>query len=676
MEAKALKIVTALAVLEGMFTLWMVLATSSSPQKVWLFHYSVAWVVMILLVMIQVAVFLWLFIQLYSNPDVIVSRFQRKFQRDEQIIYWVILFFVLWSAGVFLLVLPDIFHQAIFQRLCIYLAKARPILGWLTILCAQFFLLICVTYTSTLTQPAGWKGTAANIRQWFHAHGSVLAGMGWMGGICLFVLLPFSPAFAGKVPAHDSGIFLYFGQSILAGDIPFRDLWDHKPPLIFFIDAFGLWLGNGSLWGVWWLEVLSLLTAAFFTFHILGEKIERNIRFFAVGCMMLNLPLVLEGGNLTEEFALPFQLASLFFYLKIRSSKHPLFLSFFIGAAFANTILLKQTMVGVWLTMLLMGLVEITFLKQSIQWRPLLAAITGFAVVLGIWIVYFSFHHALWDFWDVAFRFNFIYSDISMFQRVAALKGILEFLFQSVNLFYAAVVVWMGTVIFIIHNQKKIDRTLTFCLLNIPIEILLVSISGKDYRHYFMSLLPGFTIFAGYCGNYIFNKLRVFYQDRYQLLFCDFLFLLLGLQGFLFVLRIYHQEPEVPITQAVQYIVRNTQPDDSVLVWGSQSTINFLSERRSPTRFVHQKPLYQVGYTSPALIDEFLSKLEAAPPEMIIDTYHPSTPFVVVNDAGKCSYPQKRHPQEMDKVFEFVCSHYHRVDYLGKDHWLVLQKND
>ncbi len=173
MEAKALKIVTALAVLEGMFTLWMVLATSSSPQKVWLFHYSVAWVVMILLVMIQVAVFLWLFIQLYSNPDVIVSRFQRKFQRDEQVIHWVILFFVLWSAGVFLLVLPDIFHQAIFQRLCIYLAKARPILGWLTILCAQFFLLICVTYTSTLTQPAGWKGTAANIRQWFHAHGSV-----------------------------------------------------------------------------------------------------------------------------------------------------------------------------------------------------------------------------------------------------------------------------------------------------------------------------------------------------------------------------------------------------------------------------------------------------------------------------------------------------------------------
>jgi|GEM_PF-943196 len=676
METKALKVVTGLTVLEGMFTLWMVLATSSSPQKTWLFQYSTAWLMMILLVTILVVTSVWVFILLCNNPEVIVPRFRRRFQRDEQVIHWFMIFLILLSAGIFLLVLPDVSQLAVLQRLCVYLVKARPLLGWLTALCAQFFFLICVVYAPSITRPASWKGATANIRHWFLEHGGVLAGMGCVGGLCLFVLLPFSPMFAGKVPAHDSGIFLYFGQRILAGDVPFRDLWDHKPPLIFFIDALGLWFGNSSLWGVWLLEVFSLLIAAFFAFHILGEKIERNIRFFAVGCLMLNLPLVLEGGNLTEEFALPFQLASLYFYLKIRSSKHPLLLSFLIGAAFANTILLKQTMVGVWLTMLWMGLVEIIFFQQRIQWRSVLASVAGFIVVLGIWVAYFSFHRALWDFWDVAFRYNFIYSDISMAQRATALKGILEFLFQSFNMFFAAVVVWLGTAIYIIHQRKMIDRTLTFCLLNFPIEILLISISGKDYRHYFMSLIPGFTIFIGYCGNWIFCRLKIFQKDRNQLLFSDFLFLLMSLQGILFVIKFYQQKPEVPITQAVQYIERNTQPNDAVLIWGSQSTINFLSERKSPTRFVHQKPLYQAGYTSPTLIEEFLSKLETAPPEMIIDTYHPSTPFVAVDDAGNCSYPPKRHPQEMDSVFEFVCTHYHRVDYLGKDHWLVLQRNE
>jgi hypothetical protein len=624
----------------------------------------------------MVIALLWVFIRLCSNPELIVTRFQHRFQRDEQVVNWFIIFLALLFTGVFLLVFPDLFHQLVSERLCIYLVKARPLMGWLTVLCAQFFLIICVLYSPSITRPASWMGAVDIVRKWFHAHFGVLAGIGWVGGICLFVLLPFSPAFAGKVPAHDSGIFLYFGQRILAGDVPFRDLWDHKPPLIFFIDALGLWLGNGSLWGVWLLEVFSLLIAAFFAFHIIGNKNERNINFFTIGCMVLNLSLVLEGGNLTEEFALPFQLASLYFYLKIRSAKHPLFLSFLIGAAFANTILLKQTMVGVWLTMLLMGLAEIIFFKQRIIWRSIFASVAGLGIVLGIWVGYFLFHHALWDFWDVAFRYNFIYSDISMAQRAVALKGILEFLFQAFNLFFAAVVVWLGTAIFIIHNRKMIDRTLTFCLLNIPIEILLISISGKDYRHYFMSLLPGFTIFIGYCVNYIFSRLKIFQKNRNQLLFCDFLLLLLGMQGFLFVTKMYQQKPEVPITQAVQYIEWNTQPEDTVLIWGSQSTLNFLSERKSPTRFVHQKPLYKVGYTTPALIDEFLSKLEAEPPEMIIDTYHPSTPFVEVDDAGQCLYPQKRHPRELNSVFEFVCTHYHRVDYLGKDQWLVLQRNE
>jgi len=29
------------------------------------------------------------------------------------------------------------------------------------------------------------------------------------------------------------------------------DVWDHKPPLIYFVDALGLSLTPNSLWGVW-----------------------------------------------------------------------------------------------------------------------------------------------------------------------------------------------------------------------------------------------------------------------------------------------------------------------------------------------------------------------------------------------------------------------------------------
>ncbi len=54
-----------------------------------------------------------------------------------------------------------------------------------------------------------------------------------------------------KIPNRDSGAFLYIGQRILKGDIPYRDIWDHKPPCIFFINALGLFIGRGAIWGVW-----------------------------------------------------------------------------------------------------------------------------------------------------------------------------------------------------------------------------------------------------------------------------------------------------------------------------------------------------------------------------------------------------------------------------------------
>jgi hypothetical protein len=54
----------------------------------------------------------------------------------------------------------------------------------------------------------------------------------------LIVLLPNNPNNM-TLPSRDSGVFLYVGWRLLQGDIPYRDIWDHKPPLIYFVDALG-----------------------------------------------------------------------------------------------------------------------------------------------------------------------------------------------------------------------------------------------------------------------------------------------------------------------------------------------------------------------------------------------------------------------------------------------------
>ena len=75
------------------------------------------------------------------------------------------------------------------------------------------------------------------------------------GALC--VLLPVSPLNM-KFSYSDSGVFLYTGWRILNGELPYRDVWDHKPPIIFYINALGLAIANNSRWGVWLIELHAL----------------------------------------------------------------------------------------------------------------------------------------------------------------------------------------------------------------------------------------------------------------------------------------------------------------------------------------------------------------------------------------------------------------------------------
>jgi hypothetical protein len=54
-----------------------------------------------------------------------------------------------------------------------------------------------------------------------------LAIYGGLAFLSLLVLIPVSPYFQ-PVPAVDSSVFLYAGDSILEGAVPYRDVWEHQ----------------------------------------------------------------------------------------------------------------------------------------------------------------------------------------------------------------------------------------------------------------------------------------------------------------------------------------------------------------------------------------------------------------------------------------------------------------
>src|SRR6185369_6931738 len=106
----------------------------------------------------------------------------------------------------------------------------------------------------------------------------------------MIALFPSNPVNM-TLPSRDSGVFLYVGWRFLSGDIPYRDVWDHKPPLIYFVDALGLSLTPDSLWGIWLLQFIFI----FMTFFLIYRVLDREFGLFAA----LAGSIVLASGLLT-----------------------------------------------------------------------------------------------------------------------------------------------------------------------------------------------------------------------------------------------------------------------------------------------------------------------------------------------------------------------------------------
>ena len=106
----------------------------------------------------------------------------------------------------------------------------------------------------------------------------------------LVALFPSNPQNM-TLPSRDSGVFLYTGWRLLNGDIPYRDVWDHKPPLIYFVDALGLSLAPDSLWGIWILQFVFI----FLTLLLVYRLLDREFGIYAA----LASTVVLTSGLLT-----------------------------------------------------------------------------------------------------------------------------------------------------------------------------------------------------------------------------------------------------------------------------------------------------------------------------------------------------------------------------------------
>lgn len=449
--------------------------------------------------------------------------------------------------------------------------------------------------------------------------------LSFLGALC--VLLPTSPLNM-QLAYRDSGVFLYTGWRILNGELPYRDIWDHKPPVIFYLNALGLWLSDGSRWGVWLLELVLLTLAAWMSLHLIIKIFGFLPALFSLLLWLLTLVFVLQGGNLTTEYTLPLQFAALWLVHQAEGSKHPDRIFFLIGLTGASAFFTKQTAVGVWIAIVLVLTFQRLLSSQGRQWmREISWMALGAFLFSAVVIVFFWIQGALSQFWNAAFEYNFVYSARTSGDLAARLDTIIRGIrpLTRAGLFQVGLIGYGVALVLVIFRRSFLDKALPIVfigLINLPVELLLIGLPGRTFPHYYMTVLPVLALFTGVAVWVI-----VYLMASWKIPASIQVALAVVIAGILvwfsfndYMDQVYTYRSFTRNKPVIEYIQENTSPGDQVLVWGAETSINFFSQRGSPSRFAYQSPLQQESYTDETLVEQFYDEVLKNQPKLIIDT--------------------------------------------------------
>ncbi|HEV8229718.1 MAG TPA: hypothetical protein VGQ86_07150, partial [Candidatus Limnocylindria bacterium] len=421
------------------------------------------------------------------------------------------------------------------------------------------------------------------------------AAVVFLAALATGVLLPNFPS--GRVPAEDAGVFFYAAQRLLDGGAPYRDVWDHKPPGAYFVDALGLALGG--VVGVWIVQVAFVVAAALLGYRALRAAFGEAPALLGSVAWIVALPrLALEDGvqtSFVELFGLPLQFGALLLYGRGSPSAGR---ALAIGVLGGLAMVFKPTLVGIWIAITLV----IALSHRSRAAGPIAAMALGVLAPLALVALWAIARGAFGEMVDQVLTYNSAYSRFApLGERVEAIASGFRLTLPS-----GAAPVAAGAAVYAVASRRWAPPLLALGLIALPLEIALGA-TGRGYHYYFIAWLPAIAVMVAFAASEVVRRLS-WRSARVALLAIA---LLMSIQPALLVTRLARIGDDGRFRAAAAYVAANTRPSDTVLVWGSHTEVLFLARRLSPTRYVYQyAALSTRGYATSSRVAELLFELE------------------------------------------------------------------
>ncbi len=420
----------------------------------------------------------------------------------------------------------------------------------------------------------------------------------------LFRLFPGS----NRPPVEDSSVFLYIGKRMTEGKIPYLDLFDHKGPILYFIEYLGILISKTDYTGVWLLELFNILITV-----ILMRKLGRitsdrasSVLLAVLLCAGICGWKIWQGGNFAEEYALPWiTLAAVEFFLFFKTGSYRQSEIILLGVGFAVVFLLRANMIAIWAV--LMPIVLIVFVKEkrfSDIIRCSVLFILGVATVLLPVLIYTLRTGSTEALWQDYIRFNISYTN-----DASSLSERLKLAVYFVKLLWPGVIAIIVTLIF--HPEKSILWVNSLFFIT---SLWFVTMSGRGYYHYAIVLLPTFMLPCTEMFDMTDRLLRckdesVSFCRPWLVVTSSFLILLVA-----FIYRATSSKTDSD-RLLVKYIQEQTTEDDDVLILGNSCWYYLMTDRKTDNCYFYQLPPAEV---SVEIYDDFIDELRKHSSRLVV----------------------------------------------------------
>ena len=227
-------------------------------------------------------------------------------------------------------------------------------------------------------------------------------------------------------PWDDANCFFTLGRGIIHGMVPYRDLYEQKGPVLYFIYAFAALINDKSFIGAWIVECITASVFAVYSWKIAKLFSEPSRFCLVVTPLFLGLTystgLFNFGGN-AEELCFPFLTVILYIGLRaivnsdaLPTNKDAVICGLITAALFWVKYTFMGFIAGFCLYILVMSIRRKAFARLwSLIWR----FIAGFIILSIPVLIYFIANNALNSLWEAYF-----YNNIFLYQNTKA-SGIL-----------------------------------------------------------------------------------------------------------------------------------------------------------------------------------------------------------------------------------------------------------